>query len=91
MSRLEPALGRAAYLDAAVWALERERIFATEWSVVCRASDAPDTGDWFLGAVGGESPLVVRGDAGVARLPRGADAPHAPGGGMPVRAGAQPL
>jgi Rieske 2Fe-2S family protein len=62
VSGLEPALARAAYLDASVWEVERERIFATEWAVVGRASDAPRTGDWFLGDVGGESLLVVRGD-----------------------------
>ncbi|HEY5013140.1 MAG TPA: aromatic ring-hydroxylating dioxygenase subunit alpha [Acidimicrobiia bacterium] len=67
MSRLEPALPRAAYLDAQVWSVERERIFATEWSVVGRASDAPGTGDWFLGDVAGESLLVVRGDDGALR------------------------
>jgi Rieske 2Fe-2S family protein len=67
VSRLEPALPRAAYLDAEVWAVERERIFASEWSVVGRASDARDSGDWFLGDVGGESLLVVRGDDGALR------------------------
>jgi Rieske 2Fe-2S family protein len=67
VSTLEPALPRAAYLDADVWETERERIFAREWTVVGRASDAPETGDWFLGEVGGESLLIVRGGDGALR------------------------
>jgi Rieske 2Fe-2S family protein len=67
VSGLEPALPRGAYLDAAVWDRERERIFAREWSVIGRASDAQDPGDWFLGELGGESLLVVRGDDGALR------------------------
>jgi len=67
VTTLEPALPRAAYLDDDVWALEKERIFAREWAVVGRASDAPAPGDWFLGEVGGESVLVVRGDDGALR------------------------
>ena len=62
MSALEPALPRAAYLDAGEWARERERIFAREWTVIGRAADAPEPGDWFLGTVGGESLMIVRGD-----------------------------
>jgi Rieske 2Fe-2S family protein len=62
MSVLEPALPRSAYLDDDVWALERERIFAREWTLVGRSADAPETGDWFLGTVADESVLVVRGD-----------------------------
>ena len=62
MRALEPALPRSAYLDDDVWALERERIFAREWTAIGRSSDAPDVGSWFLGDVAGESLLVVRGD-----------------------------
>ncbi|HEX4494006.1 MAG TPA: aromatic ring-hydroxylating dioxygenase subunit alpha [Acidimicrobiia bacterium] len=67
MSPLEPALPRAAYLDDEVWARERERIFAREWTVVGRAADAPEPGDWIRGTVGGESLLIVRGDDGALR------------------------
>jgi Rieske 2Fe-2S family protein len=67
VSKLESALPREAYLDADVWAAERERIFAREWSVVGRSADASGAGDWFLGAVGDESLLVVRGDDGTLR------------------------
>ena len=62
MNGLEPALPRAAYIDDAVWAIERERIFAREWTVAGRAADAPEPGDWFRATVGGESLLVVRGE-----------------------------
>ena len=62
MARLEPTLDRSAYLDADVFARERERIFAREWCIVGRSDEAPIAGDAFLLDLIGESLLVVRGD-----------------------------
>lgn len=64
---LEPTLGRAAYLDEAVFTTERERIFALQWCMVGRTSDAPDPGDWFVVDLVGESLFVIRGDDGELR------------------------
>ena len=46
---MEATLPYRLYLDAGVFAAERERIFAREWTVVGRADDTPEPGDWFLG------------------------------------------
>ncbi len=50
------------FTDGALFARERERIFASEWICVGRADHAPKTGDFFLADVAGESLIVVRGD-----------------------------
>ena len=61
---LRPTLPAAAYLDAAVWAAERERIWFDQWVLVGRTDDVPRRGDRLLVDLAGESVLVVRGDDG---------------------------
>ncbi len=67
MSPLEQTLPAAAYLDPAVFALERERIFAREWVCVAREESVPAAGDYVVVRVAGESVLLVRGRDGVLR------------------------
>ena len=49
------------YRDAEFFELEKERIFALSWQVVCHESDLPQPGDWHTLDYLGESVLVVRG------------------------------
>jgi Rieske 2Fe-2S family protein len=49
------------YYDAAIFALEMERIFATRWICVGRADSIAAPGAFFLADVAGESIIVVRG------------------------------
>jgi phenylpropionate dioxygenase-like ring-hydroxylating dioxygenase large terminal subunit len=53
----------AYYSSPALYEQESERIFARRWVCVGRADRIPETGDYFLADVAGESLLVVR-DAG---------------------------
>jgi len=48
------------YVSQEVFALERERIFASDWICVGREESLPTTGDYFLVEVAGESLIVVR-------------------------------
>jgi phenylpropionate dioxygenase-like ring-hydroxylating dioxygenase large terminal subunit len=49
------------YSDPEFFALEKERVFAPAWQVVCHESDLPAPGDWHTLEYIGESVLVVRG------------------------------
>ncbi|HYD23667.1 MAG TPA: aromatic ring-hydroxylating dioxygenase subunit alpha [Croceibacterium sp.] len=49
------------YSDPEFFALEKERVFAPAWQVVCHASDVPNAGDWRALNYLGESVIVVRG------------------------------
>ncbi len=49
------------YVDAAVYELERERIFFRRWCYAGRAEQAEGVGQWFTVDIAGESILVVRG------------------------------
>jgi len=64
---LEPTLPRDAYVSPAIFAAERERIFAREWMLVGREESVPATGDYLDVDVLGESVLIVRGDDGALR------------------------
>jgi len=64
---LEPTLPRDAYISPAIFAAERERIFAREWVLVGREESVLAPGDYFDVDVLGESVLVVRGDDGALR------------------------
>ncbi|HET7778647.1 MAG TPA: Rieske 2Fe-2S domain-containing protein, partial [Rudaea sp.] len=64
---LERTLPRDAYVSAAIFAAERERIFAREWVLVGREESVPATGDYLDVDVLGESILVVRGGDGALR------------------------
>lgn len=49
------------YSDAEFFALERERVFAPSWQLVCHESDIASTGDWHALDILGESIIAVRG------------------------------
>ena len=51
---------RARYTDPAIFAEERERIFAREWSCVGRASNFSKPGDYKVREIAGESLILVR-------------------------------
>ena len=49
------------YGDPEFFELEKERVFAASWQVVCHESDVPNAGDWHSLEYFGESVIVVRG------------------------------
>ena len=49
------------YSDPEFFELEKERVFARAWQVVCHQSDLPDSGDWHTLDYIGESVIVIRG------------------------------
>ena len=49
------------YRDPEFFALEKERVFARAWQIVCHESDLADAGDWHTLDYLGESVVVVRG------------------------------
>ena len=49
------------YRDPEFFELEKARVFAPSWQVVCHESDLPDTGAWHALEYIGESVIVVRG------------------------------
>jgi phenylpropionate dioxygenase-like ring-hydroxylating dioxygenase large terminal subunit len=49
------------YSDPEFFELEKERVFASSWQVVCHVSDIPAAGDWHGLDYIGESVIVVRG------------------------------
>ncbi|WP_067597470.1 aromatic ring-hydroxylating oxygenase subunit alpha [Altererythrobacter ishigakiensis] len=55
------------YSDPEFFALEKERVFAPSWQIVCHASDIPGTGDWHTLDYLGESVIVMRGRDGELR------------------------
>ena len=59
-----PTLPGRYYYDPAIFALEQERLFSTNWMLVGRADAIPHAGDYFLAEVGGESVMVVRDKSG---------------------------
>jgi phenylpropionate dioxygenase-like ring-hydroxylating dioxygenase large terminal subunit len=48
------------YSDSEFFQIEKERVFAPSWQVVCHVSDIPDPGDWHTLDYIGESVVVVR-------------------------------
>ena len=48
------------YFDEAIFALERERIFAQDWICAARAEEIPEPGGYVVVEVAGESIIVVR-------------------------------
>jgi phenylpropionate dioxygenase-like ring-hydroxylating dioxygenase large terminal subunit len=55
------------YSDAEFFAVEKERVFAPSWQVVCHESDIANPGDWHTLDFIGESVIVVRGSDRVVR------------------------
>ena len=60
-------LPRELLVDAAVFAEERERIFARMWNCVGRSAALPAAGDFMVRSVAGESIIVVRNRGGELR------------------------
>jgi choline monooxygenase len=60
-------LPSSLYTDPAVFALEREKIFARAWQVVGHAHQVANPGDYFTTELVGEPLLVVRGGDGILR------------------------
>ena len=67
----DPLAGRSlpawTYRDPEFFALERDRIFASSWQIVCHQSDVANPGDWHTLEILGESVIVVRGADGELR------------------------
>ena len=57
---MERTLSRDHYLSPALFAREKERIFAREWCCAGREEDLPQAGSYLVVDVAGESVLVVR-------------------------------
>lgn len=55
----------AWYFDAALYALEREAVFARSWQPVARVAQIPEVGDYVAGCFAGEPWLVVRAEDGI--------------------------
>src|SRR5579864_9193164 len=61
---LERTLPRDAYVSAEFFDREKERIFFSEWFCVGREEEVPNSGDYLVLDVAGESVLLVRGASG---------------------------
>ncbi len=55
------------YRDAEFLEVERERIFATSWQIVCHLNDIPDPGDFHTLEFLGEPMVAVRGQGGTVK------------------------
>ena len=55
------------YHSAALFTLEREKLFLTHWQVVGHEADVPSPGDWLAFDLLGERAVVMRGQDGVIR------------------------
>jgi glycine betaine catabolism A len=64
---MEETLPYRLYLDADVFAAERERLFANQWFHVGRDEEVPNPGDWSRVDVVGEQLILVRGEDGELR------------------------
>lgn len=61
------ALEQPFYCDGAVFEQDMERIFRRLWLLVDHDSRIPETGDYFLFEIAGESIIVIRGEDGAVR------------------------
>ena len=89
--QLQRTLPTSWYRSAAIFRIEKERLFCREWLAVCREEELPRPGDSLVLEVLGESILVVRNREGLlrafynvcrhrgSRLCRAADEPLAAG------------
>src|SRR4051794_9426821 len=99
IARLDDELGRArglpgqAYINPAVWELERRTIFRQQWFAAGFASDIPDIGDFMPVTTAGWELLFVRGKDGRVRgfhnvcRHRGTKLVLKPGNGPVIRCG----
>lgn len=63
------AVHRAVYADAALFALEQERIFRRAWIYLCHESEVARPGDYVLAQLGPDEVIVARGaDGGIAAM-----------------------
>ena len=68
---VDPEAGRIpmfVYTDPGVYELELERLFGKTWLYVAHVSEIPDSGSFVVRAMGEESVIVGRDDAGVAHV-----------------------
>ena len=56
----ETEVHRDCYVDAEVFALEMERLFANTWIYVGHASQVPKPGDFYTTTIGDQSVVMVR-------------------------------
>ena len=61
------ALDQAFYSDPEVYALELERVVYRNWILAGHTSELPETGDFKVLDIAGESAIIVRGDDGELR------------------------
>lgn len=61
------ALQQAFYSDPSIYALDMERIFMRGWLCVGHESRIPNSGDFFVHEVAGESLIIIRGGDDVVR------------------------
>ncbi len=61
------ALQQAFYSDASIYALDVERIFMRKWLCVGHESRIPNSGDFFVHEIAGESLIIIRGRDEVVR------------------------
>ncbi len=57
-------ISREIFVDAEVYRLEQERIFAKQWLFIGHASQIPNSGDFFSSRMGEEAVVMVRGRDG---------------------------
>ncbi len=63
------AVHRDVYADAALFALEQERIFRRAWIYLCHESEITQPGDYVLAQLGPDEVIVARGaDGGIAAM-----------------------
>ena len=99
ITRLDGPLGKArglpgqAYVDPAVWELERRTIFRKEWFAAAFGSDIPAPGDFMPVSIAGWELLFVRGKDDAIRAfhnicrHRGTKLVHERGNGAQIRCG----
>jgi Rieske 2Fe-2S family protein len=66
-AQLEPTLPSSWYRSTEVFRAEKERIFCREWLVACREEELPNSGDYRVLDILGESILLVRNREGQLR------------------------
>lgn len=62
------SVDRACYIDPAIFALEKSRIFERTWLFVAHASELADVGDYRTTELAGQPVIAIRGDDGQIRV-----------------------
>ncbi len=66
IERRRPGFGldRVFYTDPAIFEVDLERVYLRHWLYVGHVSSIPNTGDFFLYEIGGESIIIIRNEIG---------------------------